>query len=93
MNYLLITLAILVITNWTVLTSFFKRRVKITHLQNNPINEELIQKIISSITNGLTPRLVLTTVAKENNLRELARSRLCSQGIPIKNSRCLLPSH
>ena len=73
MNYLLITLAILVITNWTVLTSFIKRRLKITRLQNNRINEELIQKIISSITNGLNPRLVLTTVAKENNLKELAR--------------------
>ena len=73
MNYLLITLAIFIITNWTVLTSFFKRRLKITNLQNNQINEDLIQKIISSITNGLNPRLVLTTVAKENNLRELAR--------------------
>jgi hypothetical protein len=64
MNYLLITLAILVITNWIVLMSFFKRRVKITGLQNNRIDEELIQKIISSITNGLNPRLVLTTVSK-----------------------------
>ena len=73
MNYLLITLAILIITNWTVLTSFFKRRLKITNLQNNRVNEDLIQTIISSITNGLNPRLVLTTVAKENNLRELAK--------------------
>ena len=73
MNYLIITLAILVTTNWTVLTSFFKRRLKITCLQNNRIGQDLIQKIISSITNGLNPRLVLTTVAKENNLRELAR--------------------
>ncbi len=73
MDYVLITFAILSITNWSILRSFLRTRLKTIEVVNNQINEDLIQKVISSITNGLNPRIVLSSIAKENNLRELAK--------------------
>ena len=73
MDYILITFAILSITNWNILRSFLRTRLKTIEVVNNQINEDLIQKVISSITNGLNPRIVLSSIAKENNLRELAK--------------------
>jgi len=73
MDYFLITFAILSITNWSILRSFLRTRLKTIEVVNNQINEDLIQKVISSITNGLNPRIVLSNIAKENNLKELAK--------------------
>jgi len=73
MDYILITFAILSITNWSILRSFLRTRLKTIEVVNNQINEDLIQKVISSITNGLNPRIVLSNIAKENNLKELAK--------------------
>ena len=73
MDYILITFAILSFTNWNILRSFLRTRLKTIEVVNNQINEDLIQKVISSITNGLNPRMVLSNIAKENNLRELAK--------------------
>ena len=73
MDYILITFAILSITNWNILRSFLRTRLKTIEVVNKQINEDLIQKVISSITNGLNPRIVLSNIAKENNLRELAK--------------------
>lgn len=73
MDYILITFAILSITNWNILRSFLRTRLKTIEVVNKQINEDLIQKVISSITNGLNPRIVLSSIAKENNLRELAK--------------------
>ena len=73
MDYFLITFAILSITNWSTLRSFLRTRLKTIDLANNQINEDLIQKVISSITNGLNPRMVLSNIADENNLRELSK--------------------
>ena len=73
MDYILITFAILSITNWNILRSFLRTRLKTIDLVNKQINEDLIQKVISSITNGLNPRLALSSIAKENNLKELAK--------------------
>ena len=73
MDYILITFAILSITNWNILRSFLRTRLKTIEVINNQINEDLIQKVISSITNGLNPRIVLSNIAKENNLRELSK--------------------
>lgn len=73
MDYVLITFAILSITNWSILRSFLRTRLKTIDVVNKQINEDLIQKVISSITNGLNPRIVLSNIAKENNLRELAK--------------------
>jgi len=73
MDYFLITFAILSFTNWNILRSFLKTRLRTIDLANKQINEDLIQKVISSITNGLNPRMVLSNIAKENNLRELAK--------------------
>ena len=73
MDYVLITFAILSITNWSILRSFLRTRLKTIEVVNKQINEDLIQKVISSITNGLNPRMVLSNIAKENNLRELAK--------------------
>ena len=73
MDYILITFVILSITNWNILRSFLRTRLKTIDLANNQINEDLIQKVISSITNGLNPRMVLSKIADENNLRELAK--------------------
>ena len=73
MDYILITFAILSITNWSILRSFLRTRLKTIEVVNNQINEDLIQKVISSITNGLNPRIVLSSIAKENNLRELSK--------------------
>ncbi len=73
MDYILITFAILSITNWNILRSFLRTRLKTIDLAKNQINEDLIQKVISSITNGLNPRIVLSSIAKENNLRELSK--------------------
>jgi len=73
MDYVLITFAILSITNWSILRSFLRTRLKTIEAVNNQINEDLIQKVISSITNGLNPRIVLSNIAKENNLRELSK--------------------
>ncbi len=73
MDYILITFAILSITNWNILRSFLRTRLKTIEVVNNQINEDLIQKVISSITNGLNPRIVLSSIAKENNLRELSK--------------------
>lgn len=73
MDYILITFAILSITNWNILRSFLRTRVKTIEVVNKQINEDLIQKVISSITNGLNPRIVLLSIAKENNLKELAK--------------------
>ena len=73
MDYILITFAILSITNWSILRSFLRTRLKTIEVVNKQINEDLIQKVISSITNGLNPRIVLSSIAKENNLRELSK--------------------
>jgi len=73
MDYVLITFAILSITNWSILRSFLRTRLKTIEVVNKQINEDLIQKVISSITNGLNPRMILSNIAKENNLRELAK--------------------
>lgn len=73
MDYVLITFAILSITNWSILRSFLRTRLKTIEVVNKQINEDLIQKVISSITNGLNPRIVLSSIAKENNLRELSK--------------------
>ena len=73
MDYVLITFAILSITNWSILRSFLRTRLKTIEVVNKQINENLIQKVISSITNGLNPRIVLSNIAKENNLRELSK--------------------
>ena len=73
MDYVLITFAILSITNWSILRSFLRTRLKTIEVVNKQINEDLIQKVISSITNGLNPRMVLSKIADENNLRELAK--------------------
>lgn len=73
MDYVLITFAILSITNWSILRSFLRTRLKTIEVVNKQINEDLIQKVISSITNGLNPRMVLSNIAKENNLRELSK--------------------
>ena len=73
MDYILITFAILSITNWSILRSFLRTRLKTIEVVNKQINEDLIQKVISSITNGLNPRIVLSNIAEENNLRELAK--------------------
>ena len=73
MDYVLITFAILSITNWSILRSFLRTRLKTIEVVNKQINEDLIQKVISSITNGLNPRIVLSNIAKENNLKELAK--------------------
>ncbi len=73
MDYFLITFAILSITNWSILRSFLRTRLKTIEVVNNQINEDLIQKVISSITNGLNPRIVLSNIARENNLKELAK--------------------
>ena len=73
MDYVLITIAILSITNWSILRSFLRTRLKTIEVVNNQINEDLIQKVISSITNGLNPRMVISKIADENNLRELAK--------------------
>ena len=73
MDYFLITFAILSITNWNILRSFLRTRLKTIEVVNNQINEDLIQKVISSITNGLNPRMVLSKIADENNLKELAK--------------------
>ena len=73
MDYILITFAILSITNWNILRSFLRTRLKTIDVVNNQINEDLIQKVISSITNGLNSRIVLSSIAKENNLRELSK--------------------
>ena len=73
MDYILITVAILSITNWSILRSFLRTRLKTIEVVNKQINEDLIQKVISSITNGLNPRLVLSNIAKDNNLKELSK--------------------
>lgn len=73
MYFILIILVVVILTNLHILKQYLKKRIKITQKINIKIDEEIIQKIISSITNGLNPRNVLSTIAKNNNFKELSK--------------------
>ena len=73
MQYLLIILVIVILTNWQILKQFLKKRIKIRQNLNKKIDEEIIQNIVASITNGLNPRNVLSTIARTNNFEHLSK--------------------
>ena len=68
MFFLLIILVVIILTNWHILKQYLNKRIKITQRINIKMDEEIIQNIVSSITNGLNPRSVLSNIAKNNKL-------------------------
>ena len=73
MQYLLIILVIVILTNWQILKQFLKKRIEIRQKISKKIDEEIIQNIVASITNGLNPRNVLSTIAESNNFEHLSK--------------------
>ena len=73
MYFILIILVVIILTNWNILKQYLNKRIKITQRKNKKIDEEIIQNIISSITNGLNPRNVLSNIARINNFEELSK--------------------
>ena len=74
MFFLLIILVVIILTNWHILKQYLNKRIKITQRINKKIDEEIIQNIVSSITNGLNPRNVLSNIARINNFIELSKA-------------------
>lgn len=73
MFFILIILVIIILTNWNILKQYLNKRIKITQRIKIKIDEEIIQNIVSSITNGLNPRNVLSNIAKNYNFKELSK--------------------
>jgi len=73
MQYLLLILVIVILSNWQILKQFLKKRIKIKQKIYKKIDEEIIQNIVASITNGLNPRNVLSTISRTNNFEHLSK--------------------
>ncbi len=74
MQYLLIISVVAIFSNWSILSAFLNKRIILKEKNDKHITEDLIQSLISSITNGLIPRVVLGNLAQENELFELSKA-------------------